>query len=200
VSPFPTHRSRRLRRSPALRRLVRETRLSADQLVAPLFVRHGSRVREEISSLPGVFRLSPDEALAACQELSAARVPAVILFGIPERKDETGSEGWDDDAAVQSTVRLLKKELPGLLGGQVLRDGPASLGPGVGVSGDTATIPVDTASLNVPASGARASGIVLGAKGLPLLLWPAVASLRCQVKITSGVMSRNLRSPRHGRT
>ncbi|MDQ2980601.1 MAG: porphobilinogen synthase [Acidobacteriota bacterium] len=112
---FPTTRGRRLRRSPGLRRLVRETRLSADQLVAPLFVRHGRGLREEITSLPGVFRLSPDEALAASQELSAARVPAVILFGIPERKDETGSEGWDEAAAVQTTVRLLKKEVPGLL-------------------------------------------------------------------------------------
>jgi porphobilinogen synthase len=115
VTSFPTTRPRRLRRSPALRRLVRETRLSADQLVAPLFVRKGSRVREEISSLPGVFRLSPDEAVAAGQELVSAGVPAVILFGIPERKDETGSEGWDDEAAVQSTVRLLKKQVPGLL-------------------------------------------------------------------------------------
>ncbi|MDQ2970861.1 MAG: porphobilinogen synthase, partial [Acidobacteriota bacterium] len=112
---FPTTRGRRLRRSPGLRRLVRETRLSADQLVAPLFVRHGRGLREEIASLPGVFRLSPDEALAASQELAAARVPAVILFGIPERKDETGSEGWDEAAAVQTTVRLLKKEMPGLL-------------------------------------------------------------------------------------
>jgi porphobilinogen synthase len=115
VTSFPTSRPRRLRRSPALRRLVRETRLSPDQLVAPLFVRKGSRVREEISSLPGVFRLSPDEAVAAGQELVAAGVPAVILFGIPERKDDTGSEGWDDEAAVQSTVRLLKKQVPGLL-------------------------------------------------------------------------------------
>ncbi|HYK40818.1 MAG TPA: porphobilinogen synthase [Thermoanaerobaculia bacterium] len=115
MTSFPTSRPRRLRRSPALRRLVRETRLSPDQLVAPLFVRKGSGVREEISSLPGVFRLSPDEAVAAGQELVAARVPAVILFGIPDRKDDTGSEGWDDEAAVQSTVRRLKKQVPELL-------------------------------------------------------------------------------------
>jgi len=115
VSGYPIERPRRLRRSPALRRLVRETRLSPDQLVAGMFVRHGRAVREEIGSLPGVFRMSPDEALAYGQELLAARVPAVILFGIPERKDETGSEGWDDGGAVQETVRLLKKELPELL-------------------------------------------------------------------------------------
>jgi porphobilinogen synthase len=86
-----------------------------DQLVAPMFVRQGRAVREEISSLPGVSRMSPDEALAFGQEVLAARVPAVILFGIPERKDETGSEGWDDNAAVQTTARLLKEKLPELL-------------------------------------------------------------------------------------
>lgn len=115
MTSFPTQRPRRLRKSPALRRLVRETRLSPDQLVAGMFVRHGRGLREEISSLPGVFRLSPDEALAYGQELLAAKVPAVILFGIPEKKDEVGSEGWDDAAAVQTTVRLLKKQLPDLL-------------------------------------------------------------------------------------
>jgi porphobilinogen synthase len=80
-----------------------------------MFVRHGRGLREEISSRPGVFRMSPDEALAYGQELVAARVPAAILFGIPERKDETGSEGWDDGGAVQTAVRLLKEKLPELL-------------------------------------------------------------------------------------
>lgn len=98
-----------------MRALVRETRLSADRFVAPLFVRLGKGLREEISSLPGVFRLSPDEAVAEAQGLATLGVPAVILFGIPERKDETGSEGWDDAAAVQETVRRLKKDAPGLL-------------------------------------------------------------------------------------
>ena len=98
-----------------MRALVRETRLSADRFVAPLFVRHGVGLREEISSLPGVFRLSPDEALGEAQMLRSLGVPAVILFGIPERKDEMGSEGWDDAAAVQETARRLKKEVPGLL-------------------------------------------------------------------------------------
>jgi porphobilinogen synthase len=97
-----------------MRRLTRETRLSADRFIAPLFVRHGRGLREEISSLPGVFRLSPDEAVAYSQELQSAGIPAVILFGIPERKDETGSEGWDDAAAVQETVRRIKREVPEL--------------------------------------------------------------------------------------
>lgn len=98
-----------------MRALMRETRLSADRFVAPLFVRHGKGRREEISSLPGVFRLSPDEAVAEAQGLLSLGVPGVILFGIPERKDETGSEGWDDAAAVQETVRRLKKDAPALL-------------------------------------------------------------------------------------
>ena len=98
-----------------MRALMRETRLSADRFVAPLFVRHGKGLREEISSLPGVFRLSPDEAVAEAQGLASLGVPGVILFGIPERKDDTGSEGWDDAAAVQETVRRLKKDVPALL-------------------------------------------------------------------------------------
>ncbi|MGH9399929.1 MAG: porphobilinogen synthase [Thermoanaerobaculia bacterium] len=115
MESFPKTRLRRLRRTAASRALVRETRLSPDRFVAPLFVRHGRGLRQPISSLPGVSRLSPDEAVAEGQELSGLGVPAVILFGIPEKKDETGSEGWDDAAAVQETVRRLKKEVPGLL-------------------------------------------------------------------------------------
>jgi len=98
-----------------MRALVRETRLTPDRLVAPLFVRHGRGLREAIVSLPGVFRLSPDEAVATGQELFSLGVPAVILFGIPERKDETGTEAWDEAAAVQETVRQLKRGAPGLL-------------------------------------------------------------------------------------
>jgi len=115
LTGFPTVRLRRLRRSPALRALVRETRLTPDRFVAGLFVRHGKGLREEISSLPGVSRLSPDEAVAEAQELESLGVPAVILFGIPEKKDETGSEAWDDDGAVQETVRRLKKDAPRVL-------------------------------------------------------------------------------------
>jgi porphobilinogen synthase len=112
---FPKTRLRRFRRTTASRALVRETRLSPDRFVAPLFVRHGTKLREPITSLPGVARLSPDVAVAEGKELLALGIPAVILFGIPEKKDETGSEGWDDAGAVQETVRRLKKEVPGLL-------------------------------------------------------------------------------------
>ena len=115
MSRFPKLRLRRLRRTPASRALVRETRLSPDRFVAPLFVRHGKGLREPISSLPGVSRLSPDEAVAESRELLGLGVPAVILFGIPEKKDEVGSEGWSDKAAVQETVRRLKKDVAGLL-------------------------------------------------------------------------------------
>ncbi|HEY2797755.1 MAG TPA: porphobilinogen synthase [Thermoanaerobaculia bacterium] len=114
-SRFPSTRLRRLRRTPASRALVRETRLSAEQLIAPLFVRKGKGLREPISSLPGVSRLSPDEAVAEAQELRGLGVPAVLLFGLPERKDETGSEAWDDGAAVQEAVRRLKQAVPDLL-------------------------------------------------------------------------------------
>jgi porphobilinogen synthase len=98
-----------------MRDLIRETRLSPDRFVAPLFVRHGRGLREEISSLPGVFRFSPDEAVSEAQQLRSLGVPAVILFGIPEKKDENGSEAWEDGAAVQETVRRLKKDAPELL-------------------------------------------------------------------------------------
>jgi porphobilinogen synthase len=115
MTSFPATRLRRLRRTPASRGLVRETRLSVEQLVAPLFVKHGRGLREDIASLPGIQRLSADEAVAASEELRSLGVPAVLLFGLPDRKDETGSEAWDDAAAVQETVRGLKKALPDLL-------------------------------------------------------------------------------------
>ncbi|MGE5717439.1 MAG: porphobilinogen synthase, partial [Acidobacteriota bacterium] len=99
----------------SLRALVRETRLSPDRFVAGFFVKHGKGVREPISSLPGVFRFSPDEAVAEAEELESLGVPAVILFGIPQKKDDTGSEAWDDAAAVQETVRRLKKDVPRIL-------------------------------------------------------------------------------------
>jgi porphobilinogen synthase len=112
VTGYPTTRLRRLRRSKGLRALVRETRLTPDRFVAPLFVRKGSGLREEIRSLPGVERLSPDLTLAHVRELAKLGVTAVILFGLPERKDDVGSGAWDDAAAVQETVRVLKNELP----------------------------------------------------------------------------------------
>jgi porphobilinogen synthase len=115
LSQFPVNRPRRLRQSPALRRLVAETRLSADQLVLPLFVRAGRKLRRPIAAMPGVCQLSPDELLREATAARAAGVPAVLLFGIPEHKDAKASEAFAADGIVQRAVRLLKKELPDLL-------------------------------------------------------------------------------------
>jgi porphobilinogen synthase len=112
---FPVTRPRRLRRSAALREMVRETRLAPTDLIYPLFVRHGKGVRTEIGSMPEQFHLSPDTLV---EEVGAARedgVRAVLLFGIPDAKDERGSEAWDDAAAVQTGVRALKKAYPDVL-------------------------------------------------------------------------------------
>jgi porphobilinogen synthase len=100
---------RRLRRTPALRRLVRETRLHPEMLVAPLFVRPGSRIREEIGSMPGQFRLSVDELTREAERLLAAGVRSVLLFGLPETKDATGSGAWANDGIVQTAIRELRR-------------------------------------------------------------------------------------------
>ena len=108
-------RLRRLRRSPALRSMVRETRLSADMFLYPLFVCTGSGQRREVSSMPGVYQLSVDEIVKEAAAAKADGVPGVLLFGLPDVKDETGSAAWDADAPVQAAVRALKRELPDLL-------------------------------------------------------------------------------------
>ncbi len=112
---FPVSRPRRLRQSPALRRLVCETRLSVEQLVLPLFARSGKKLRREIDAMPGVFQLSPDEVLREAARAHALGVPAVLLFGIPDKKDAKASGAYAKNGIVQQTVRLLKKELPSLL-------------------------------------------------------------------------------------
>jgi porphobilinogen synthase len=104
-----------LRVSPALRRLVCETHLSAGQLVLPLFARSGKKLRREIAAMPGVFQLSPDEILREAAAAHKLSVPAVLLFGIPEKKDAKASGAFAKNGIVQQTVRLLKKELPELL-------------------------------------------------------------------------------------
>jgi porphobilinogen synthase len=112
---FPVSRPRRLRQSPALRRLVCETRLNAEQLVLPLFARSGRKLRREIDAMPGVFQLSPDEIVREAARAHATGVPAVLLFGIPDKKDAKASGAYAKNGIVQQTVRLLKKELPDLL-------------------------------------------------------------------------------------
>ena len=108
----PLHRGRRLRRTPALRALVAETRLSADQLVAPLFVCDGQNRREPIPSMPGHDRLSPDLAAAEAASLAASGVGAVLLFGIPAGKDAQGSGAWSEDGPVPLAIRLIKTAAP----------------------------------------------------------------------------------------
>jgi porphobilinogen synthase len=112
---FPATRLRRLRQSPALRALVRETRLSVEQLVLPLFVRPGRKLRRPIRAMPGVFQLSPDELLREAARAHALGVPAVLLFGIPASKDVRASGAYAPNGIVQQAVRLLKRELPQLL-------------------------------------------------------------------------------------
>lgn len=113
--PVPTIRPRRLRRSAQLRRLVRETRLDASQLVLPVFVRTGANIRLPVSSMPGVAQTSVDEMLRDASAAAELGVGGVILFGIPESKDEEGSGAWDEYGAVQQGIRALKREFPELV-------------------------------------------------------------------------------------
>ncbi|MFZ0826315.1 MAG: porphobilinogen synthase [Verrucomicrobiia bacterium] len=115
IGQFPAFRPRRLRRSPALRRLVAETHLQASQLVLPLFARSGKKVRRPINAMPGVFQLSSDELLREAIRAHTLGVPAVLLFGIPDKKDVKASGAYAKNGIVQKTVQLLKKELPSLL-------------------------------------------------------------------------------------
>jgi porphobilinogen synthase len=112
---FPAFRPRRLRQSAALRRLVSETQLNAAQLVLPLFVRSGRKVRRPVPSMPGVFQMSQDQLVREAAFAYDAGIAAILLFGIPDKKDERASSAYASNGVVQSAVRLLKKELPDLL-------------------------------------------------------------------------------------
>ncbi len=112
---FPAVRLRRLRKNEAMRSLVRETRLTPEALVYPLFVCPGEGVRKEVGSMPGVFNLSIDQAIKEAHEVKSLGVPAVILFGLPEKKDEQASGAWAEDGIVQRATRAIKRELPKLL-------------------------------------------------------------------------------------
>ena len=112
MSTFPLTRLRRLRSSGALRSLVRETRLDLDSLVYPLFVGPTSQPNQ---ALPALGRFSVDDLVAEAEELRGLGVPAVILFGIPDEKDEQGSGAWDDEGVVQRALRALRASAPGLV-------------------------------------------------------------------------------------
>jgi porphobilinogen synthase len=112
---FPTHRPRRLRRSEALRGFVRETRLTTGGLVYPMFACPGTKVRTEVSSMPGIYQQSADQIVEECREVASLGIPAVILFGLPEHKDELASEAYDANGAVQRSIEAIRKAKLGLL-------------------------------------------------------------------------------------
>lgn len=112
---FPTVRMRRLRRNENLRKMVRETSLSPDNLIYPLFVKFGKGVKEEINSMPGNYHLSVDILSKECKEIKNLGIPAVILFGIPEKKDDAGSEAYNPNGIVQRAIKEIKSAIPDLI-------------------------------------------------------------------------------------
>jgi porphobilinogen synthase len=113
--PHPLYRSRRLRESPLIRRMVRETRLNVENLILPLFAVHGRGVRDPVASMPGVSRLSLDELLKEAKDAASMGIPAILLFGVPQSKDPRGSEAYADDGIVQQAARAVKETIPDLL-------------------------------------------------------------------------------------
>ncbi len=111
------HRPRRLRRLPALRQMVRETHLAPADFIYPLFVKHGTAVRQPIPSMPGIYQLSVDQLAAEAEEIAALGIPAVILFGLPASKDPVGLENYAPDGIVQQAIEALKTAVPDLLVG-----------------------------------------------------------------------------------
>jgi porphobilinogen synthase len=112
---FPENRPRRLRRTEALRKMVRETTLSVDNLVFPLFVCPGQGVRREIASLPGQFHFSVDQLAREVESVAQLGIPAVMLFGLPDKKDSVGSEAWHPEGIIQRAIRAIKKAVPELV-------------------------------------------------------------------------------------
>ncbi len=111
----PLYRPRRLRSNENIRRMVRETKLSPDDFIYPLFVTHGKGVKKEISSMPGNFQQSIENIVKDCEEVQGLGIPAVLLFGIPEHKDEAGSEAYSDEGIVQHAIKAIKNKLPELI-------------------------------------------------------------------------------------
>src|SRR5437588_5171060 len=112
---FPQARPRRLRRTETLRRMVRETRLNVDRLIYPVFVVPGADVKEEISSMPGVYHQSIDRVAEDAREVADLGIPAMLLFGLPGTKDWEGSESWAPDGIVQQALRAIRRAVPGLV-------------------------------------------------------------------------------------
>jgi len=112
---FPEYRARRLRKTETLRRLVRETILSVDDFIYPLFIVEGSKVRQPIAAMPGIFQLSPDEAAWEAKKAYSLGIPAVILFGIPSQKDASGFAAVKKDGIIQQALPYIKKTVPDLV-------------------------------------------------------------------------------------
>lgn len=113
--PFPQSRPRRLRRLPLLRKMVQETALSVEGFIYPLFVVYGRGIRKEIASMPNIYQLSVDYLVKEAQEVSRLKIPAVILFGVPKKKDERGSEAYSPTGIIQQAVKAIKDRVPDLI-------------------------------------------------------------------------------------
>jgi len=115
IAQFPTMRMRRLRRTPSLRAMVRETEVNVQDFIYPLFITYGRGVRQEIAAMPGQYRWSVDLVAAEAEEIARLGIPAVILFGIPEEKDEMGCQAWAEQGVVQEAIRTIKRAVPELV-------------------------------------------------------------------------------------
>jgi porphobilinogen synthase len=115
MANFPIKRLRRLRYNPIIRDMIRETQLSKKDLIYPLFVVHGGKIKNEVKSMPGVYQMSVDVLVEECKEVASLGIPAVILFGIPEHKDEKGSEAYDPNGIIQQAVRAIKTNIKNLV-------------------------------------------------------------------------------------
>jgi len=115
MAKFPQVRLRRLRQTEALRALVRENKVEVGDLIYPMFIVEGKKKKEEITSMPGVFRHSPDRLPPEIEEITRLKIPAVILFGIPENKDEIGSSAYHPEGVIQQAIRVIKKSVPELI-------------------------------------------------------------------------------------
>jgi porphobilinogen synthase len=115
MAEYPTKRLRRLRYNPLVRDLIRETALSKNDLIYPMFIAHGENIKNEVKSMPGVFQLSIENAVEECRELVELGIKAIILFGIPEHKDEKGSDAYSETGIIQRAIRAIKEEVKDLL-------------------------------------------------------------------------------------
>src|SRR3974390_1316485 len=167
---FPVTRLRRLRRNEAMRNLVRETRLTPDSFVYPMFVCPGEGVRKEVGSMPGVYNLSVDEVVKEARELKSLGIPSTILFGLPESKDEVATGAWAEDGIVQRAARAIKREVPGLLlMGDVCLCEYMSHGHCGIVETDSVRREVADTLRDLEAQGKKAVAIKTGAQTAPVL-------------------------------